>query len=148
MDIKQIKSLAEIMKNYNLASVEVCEGDKKIKIEKGGCGQGEVQYAPAMPAAPVVKQSAATAVTDSPVDFNNITEVKSPMVGVFYASPSPDSAPYVKVGDKVKKGDVLCIIEAMKLMNEICAESEGEVVDICAQNEQIVEYNQTLFKIY
>jgi len=67
---------------------------------------------------------------------------------VFYAAPSPGSAPFVKVGDKVKKGTVLCIIEAMKLMNEICSEYDGEIVDICVENEQIVEYGQTLFKIY
>ncbi len=83
-----------------------------------------------------------------PVDFNNITEVKSPMVGVFYDSPSPDAEPYVKVGSKVKKGDVLCIIEAMKLMNEITAQVDGEIVDVCAQNGQVVEYNQPLFKIF
>jgi acetyl-CoA carboxylase biotin carboxyl carrier protein len=77
--------------------------------------------------------------SSSPVDFNNIIEVKSPMVGVFYSAPSPGSEPFVKIGDRVKKGDVLCIIEAMKLMNEILREHEGEIVDICAENEQIVE---------
>lgn len=70
------------------------------------------------------------------------------MVGVFYDSPSPEADPYVKVGDKVKKGDVLCIIEAMKLLNEITAEQDGEIVDICAHNADVVEYGQTLFKIF
>ncbi len=84
----------------------------------------------------------------STVDFNHVTEVKSPMVGVFYAAPSPDAEPFVQVGSKVKKGDVLCIIEAMKLMNEITAEQDGEIVDICVQNGDVVEYGQTLFKIF
>ncbi|HML49609.1 MAG TPA: acetyl-CoA carboxylase biotin carboxyl carrier protein, partial [Clostridia bacterium] len=75
-------------------------------------------------------------------------EVKSPMVGVFYAAPSPESPPFVKRGDRVKRGDVLCIIEAMKLLNEIAAEADGEIADICVENGQVVEYSQTLFKIY
>ena len=81
------------------------------------------------------------------VDFNQVTPVKSPMVGVFYAAPSPEKPPFVKVGDHVKKGDVLCIIEAMKLMNEIPAECGGEVVEICVGNGQNVDYGCTLFKI-
>ena len=82
----------------------------------------------------------------STIDFNHITEVKSPMVGVFYAAPSPDAQPFVQVGSKVKKGDVLCIIEAMKLMNEITAEQDGTIVEICAQNGQAVEYGTPLFR--
>ena len=74
-------------------------------------------------------------------------EIKSPMVGVFYASPSPDAAPFVQVGSKVKKGDVVCIIEAMKLMNELTADMDGEVVDVCVNNGDVVEYGQPLFKL-
>jgi len=81
------------------------------------------------------------------VDFNNLVEVQSPMVGVFYAASAPDAAPYVTVGSKVKKGDTLCIIEAMKLLNEINAEVDGEIADICVENGQVVEFGQTLFKI-
>lgn len=73
--------------------------------------------------------------------------ITSPMVGVFYAAPSPDKEPYVTVGSKVKKGDVLCLIEAMKLMNEVTAEQSGEIVKICVDNEQVVEYGQPLFMI-
>ena len=73
--------------------------------------------------------------------------VLSPMVGVFYASPSPSDPPFVTVGSKVKKGDVLCIIEAMKLMNEITAEEDGEIIDICTANGSVVEYGQILFKL-
>jgi len=82
------------------------------------------------------------------VDFNRITEVKSPIVGVFYAAPSPDVEPFVTIGSKVKKGDVLCIVEAMKLMNEITAECDGEIVDICVKNGEITEFGQVLFKIF
>lgn len=151
MDIKEIKNLAQVLKNNDLTLIEYCEGDKKIKIERKLCTENISQ----IPSIQNIEKtennipSKNSAIkTDYPVDFNNITEVKSPMVGVFYSAPSPDSKPYVKIGDRVKKGDVLCIIEAMKLMNEICAETEGEIVDICAENEQIVEFNQTLFKIY
>ena len=70
------------------------------------------------------------------------------MVGIFYAAPSPDAEPFVKVGSKVKKGDTLCIIEAMKLMNDVVAEEDGEIVEICAENGSLVEFGQTLFKIF
>ena len=82
------------------------------------------------------------------MDFNDVTGVVSPMVGVFYAAPAPAEKPFVAVGDRVKKGDVLCVIEAMKLMNEITADRDGEVVDICVQNGDMVEYGQTLFKLF
>ena len=81
------------------------------------------------------------------VATENYKEVKSPMVGTFYSAPSPKDEPYVKVGDKVKKGDVLCVVEAMKLMNEIESEFDGEIVEICVKNEDMVEYGTTLFKI-
>jgi acetyl-CoA carboxylase biotin carboxyl carrier protein len=77
----------------------------------------------------------------------NLHIVKSPILGTFYATPSPDAQPYVKVGDKVKKGDVLCIVEAMKLMNEINSDEDGEIVEILIENQNIVEYGQPLFKI-
>jgi len=82
------------------------------------------------------------------VDFNNLIEVKSPLVGVYYAAPSPDAETFVSIGSKVKKGDVLCIIETMKLMNEIMAEQDGEIVDICVKNGDIAEFGQVLFKMF
>jgi acetyl-CoA carboxylase biotin carboxyl carrier protein len=85
---------------------------------------------------------------DVGVDFNDIIEVKSPLVGVFYAAPSPEAEPFVKVGDRIKKGEVLCVVEAMKLMNEITATHDGEIVDICITNGAVVEFGQTLFKLY
>ncbi len=151
MDIKTVKALAKILDEKKLSAIEIAQGDVRIRIERN-CEapqpaavpqpkeEKELRPAPARTVSPTLASSA--------IDFNNIKEVKSPMVGVFYAAPSPGSAPFVKVGDKVKKGTVLCIIEAMKLMNEICSEYDGEIVDICVENEQIVEYGQTLFKIY
>jgi acetyl-CoA carboxylase biotin carboxyl carrier protein len=145
MNLKNIRELVQLLENSGLSVLEVSEADTKIRLEKGTIAE--------RPVAPVVIQPAAVpqavqCVQDGAVDFNNITEIKSPMVGVFYAAPAPDAQPYVTVGKKVKKGDVLCIIEAMKLMNEITAEVDGEIVDICVENGQVVEYAQILFKVF
>ena len=147
MNIRQIRELAQIVRENGLSALEISENDSKIRIE---CARGEVVVAAPAPAAaptpamvapaPVIREEAA-------VDFNRVHEIKSPMVGVFYASPSPDAKPFVEVGQKVKKGDVVCIIEAMKLMNELTADQDGEVVDICVSNGDVVEYGQPLFKL-
>ena len=144
MNIKNIKSLAEIVNNFNLTSIEVEEGETKIKIERniGGAVQ-----ASAVPSAPVYISAEAEVSNVNTPAVSGGKEVTAPMIGVFYAAPSPDDEPYVTVGSKVKKGDVLCIIEAMKLMNEITSEYDGEIVEICVQNEQVVEYGQPIFKI-
>ncbi|HEY8444463.1 MAG TPA: acetyl-CoA carboxylase biotin carboxyl carrier protein [Clostridia bacterium] len=141
MEVKKIKELAKILNEFDLSVIDISEGDSKIRLEKTHSSPEKPQAAVITP--PVVAQE-----TDKEVDFNEIKEIKSPMVGVFYQAPSPDSPPYVKIGDKIKKGDVLCIIEAMKIMNEITAEFDGEIVDICAKNGEIVEYGQTLFKVF
>lgn len=156
MNLEEIRTLAEIMSDNGLTAIEITEGESNIRLEKNppACVPAAPMPIPAvMPAAPVQAAPAAEApAQESAVpasgSFSNLTEVKSPMVGVFYDSPSPEADPYVKVGDKVKKGDVLCIIEAMKLLNEITAEQDGEIVDICAHNADVVEYGQTLFKIF
>ncbi len=156
MNLEEIRTLAEIMSENGLTAIEITEGESNIRLEKNppACVPAAPMPIPAvMPAAPVQAAPAAEApAQESAVpasgSFSNLTEVKSPMVGVFYDSPSPEADPYVKVGDKVKKGDVLCIIEAMKLLNEITAEQDGEIVDICAHNADVVEYGQTLFKIF
>ena len=98
---------------------------------------------------PAAQQDPAPAAEGADVkDYNRYRDVKSPMVGIFYASPSPDAEPFVKVGSKVKKGDTLCIIEAMKLMNDVMAEEDGEIVEICAENGSLVEFGQILFKLF
>lgn len=142
MNIKNVKALAEIVKNYNLTSIEVEEGDTKIKIEKN-IGGMLVNAAPTA----VYETPGSSAPAPAAAPAVGGKEVKAPMVGVFYAAPSPDDDPYVSVGTKVKKGDVLCIIEAMKLMNEITSDHDGEIVEICVANEQVVEYGQPLFII-
>lgn len=156
MNLEEIKALAEILSDTGLTTIEITEGETNIRLVKNPPAPACVPAAPMpmMPAAPApVAPAAAAPVEAAPAapaagNFSNLTEVKSPMVGVFYDSPSPEADPYVKVGDKVKKGDVLCIIEAMKLLNEITAEQDGEIVDICAHNADVVEYGQTLFKIF
>ena len=149
MNVRQIRELAQILRQNGLSAIEVTEGEYHVKLE---CN------APSAPLAPAAAQPAAMAhpsdsepsekPKDVGVDFNDIIEVKSPLVGVFYGAPAPDAEPFVKVGDKVKKGDVLCIVEAMKLMNEITATHDGEIVDISVQNGAVVEFGQTLFKLY
>lgn len=137
MKINDIKALAELVSKNNLSALEYSEGETHLRIENA---PRTVTVAPAVEAAPV-------AAADAGADFNAAKMVTSPMVGVFYASPSPTDPPFVTVGSKVKKGDVLCIIEAMKLMNEITAEEDGEIIDICATNGSVVEYGQILFKM-
>ena len=122
MKINDIKALAELVSKNNLSALEYSEGETHLRIENA---PRTVTAAPAVEAAPVAAAD----------------------VGVFYASPSPTDPPFVTVGSKVKKGDVLCIIEAMKLMNEITAEEDGEIIDICATNGSVVEYGQILFKM-
>lgn len=159
MNIQDIKELAKIMQETGITSLHLTEGALDISMERNTAAPAPAVQPVAVQApvaAPVPEVSAPTAeptavepqAVGTTIDFNHITEVKSPMVGVFYAAPSPDAQPYVQVGSKVKKGDVLCIIEAMKLMNEITAEQDGEIVDICVQSGQVVEYSQTLFKIF
>ncbi|NJE80281.1 acetyl-CoA carboxylase biotin carboxyl carrier protein, partial [Olsenella sp. SW781] len=95
------------------------------------------------------RTSAATDVYKSPpMDMSHATAVRAPMVGVFYAAPSPGAEPFVHVGSKVKKGETLCVIEAMKVMNEVTAEADGEIVDICVKDGDLVEYGCCLMKIY
>ncbi len=144
-----VKALARLMQEAGLTSLEIQENDCIIKLERAVSAQAVQTALPAAaqpaPAAPV---TAASAPEDDPgMDFNNVKLVTSPMVGVFYAAPAPDRGPFVTVGSRVSEGDTLCIIEAMKLMNEITAECSGEVVDICAANGDVVEFGQTLFKI-
>ena len=149
MNIKQIRELAQIVSENGLSAIEIAEGENRVRIERAVAAPAAVPAVVSMPA-PVAAPTApapAPAAEETNVDFNRTREIKSPMVGVFYAAPSPDAKPFVEVGSKVKKGDVVCIVEAMKLMNEISAEFDGEVVDVCVHNGDVVEYGQTLFKL-
>lgn len=148
MKISDIKALAELVRKNNLSALDLSEGELHIRIENAPAPQSAPAPEAAAPqeAAPVPAPAPAPAADNGP-DFGAARMIVSPMVGVFYASPSPDDPPFVKVGQKVHKGDVLCIIEAMKLMNEITAEEDGEIIDVCAANGSVVEYGQTLFKL-
>ena len=148
MDVKKIESLAKLMKETGLTGLELVEDGQQLRLER----QVEVVAAPVAapaPAAPVPATGAeALGVThEEPAPVKEGTLVLAPTVGVFYSAPSPDARPFVEVGDQVKKGDTLCIIEAMKLMNEIPAEVDGTVAEICVGNGQVVEFNQRLFRI-
>ena len=149
MNIKQIRELAQIVSENGLSAIEIAEGENRVRIERAVAAPAAVPAVVSMPApaAAPTAPAPAPAAEETNVDFNRTREIKSPMVGVFYAAPSPDAKPFVEVGSKVKKGDVVCIVEAMKLMNEISAEFDGEVVDICVHNGDVVEYGQTLFKL-
>lgn len=138
MKMDELRAMADILAQADLTVLEYREGDLSIRMERGSACPAP----PGVPAAPAAEDAA-----EAQNDFNNLFELKAPMVGVFYAAPSPDAEPYVKVGDHVEKGQVVCILEAMKLMNDITAPVSGRVVDICAQNGIVMEYGQTIMKI-
>ena len=158
MNIQEIQRLIKIVEKSKIDEIEVEEDKFKIRISKspayGGIDPSVLQNMATLPA-PQVQIPAATPtlpataeVASEPVaDKSHLLEVLSPMVGTFYAAPAPDAALYAKVGDIFKKGQVLCIVEAMKLMNEIESDYDGKIVEILVENAQPVEYNQVLFRI-
>ena len=155
MEYKDIKKLIEDMGNSNLDSLEI-EFPEGIKISMtknsnkvvASTGmQNQVIEASAPLTVPTVQENKETSLVNVQLKEENYKIVKSPMVGTFYASSSPDKEPFVKIGDRVHKGQVLCIVEAMKLMNEIESEFDGEIAEICVKNEDVVEYGTPLFKI-
>lgn len=147
MDLKQIKGIISLMKSSNLIEFEIEEKDLKLRIKRGAENEPVVVINPtAVPgivSAPVAVQET----TDVPVEEEGVTMETSPMVGTFYRASSPDKPSFVEKGAEITKGTVLCIIEAMKVMNEIKAENSGTVVEILLENEESVEYGQALFKI-
>ena len=159
MELKDIRQLIKIVENANIGELEIVEEGKKLRISKNSVGHREnVIYGPQpaysnsvapAPLNQVPVASEAPVVLSAPAAESgaNYLEVKSPMVGTFYRSPSPDADPYVEVGQTVQIGQTMCIIEAMKLMNEIESEFSGKVAKILIENAQPVEYNQPLFLI-
>ena len=133
-----IRRYAELMKELGLTGLEMTEGDSRVRLERSvPAPVGETVYN-VPETAPTVRSAA---------ENKDYISVKSPIVGVFYAAPAEKAESYVKVGDRVRKGQVLCIIEAMKLMNEITAEADGLIKEICVTNGQVVEYGTELFRI-
>lgn len=140
--VEKINTLAEILKEQGLTEIEVELDGLKIKVRKEP--EGVTYAAPAAPLTNAASSNTAPAAKDS---GSNLYELKSPMVGTFYVSSSPDSDPFVKAGDKINKGETVGIVEAMKLMNELPADVSGEVVEICVQNAEAVSYGQVIMKI-
>ena len=152
MDINLIKKLVKIFNTSGITDLEIEEEGFKIKIaNKVRVAQGIVQPQTSIQPVPVISQPLATetapAEEKSVEATNNYHEVRSPIVGTFYRAPAPDADAYVQIGDSVSVGSVLCIVEAMKLMNEIESDADGKVVKILVENGKPVEYNQPLFLI-
>jgi len=151
MDIRKVKKLIELLDESGIAEIEITEGEESVRISRYPPGSPLVAAplvaAPAPTAAPTVvpAPTAAPAAAAEPEDDG--FEVTAPMVGTFYAASSPGAAPYVQVGDRVNEGDTLCVIEAMKMMNQIEADVSGVIKSIRIQNGEPVEFGQTLFVI-
>ncbi|MGI9271513.1 MAG: acetyl-CoA carboxylase biotin carboxyl carrier protein [Woeseiaceae bacterium] len=156
MDIRKVKKLIELLDESGIAEIEITEGEESVRISRYSQNAPPVVAAPApiaaaiaAPAAAPAAPSAAPAAAPAPPAEPEETgfSVDAPMVGTFYGSSSPGAAPYVQVGDRVNEGDTLCIIEAMKMMNQIEADISGVIKSIRVQNGEPVEYGQTLFVI-
>lgn len=147
MDIRKVKKLIEMLENSNLEEIEIQEGEESVRLVKSNGSAPKLQQQSivvpqenlAVPAQPVTKETEV-----APKDSNSIN---SPMVGTFYASASPGAKPFISVGDVVQEGDVVCIVEAMKMMNEIKSEFSGTVLSVNVENSEPVEYGQSLFEI-
>ncbi len=154
MDITLIKKLIKVVEDSDITEFSVEEGDLKLKISKASKEVQTQQYIQPMQApmpqqaniqiAPATQKSEEVEIEKADP---NLVEVKSPIVGTFYRSPAPDADPYVQIGDKVSEGNVLCIVEAMKLMNEIESDVSGTIVKVLVENATPVEYNQPLFLV-
>ena len=158
MDIRKVKKLIELLEESGIGEIEIKEGEESVRISRGISGvpapapnysyppPAPVAAAPAAPQ-PAAAPAAAPAETNESASATNGTIVKSPMVGTFYRSPSPSSPAFVEVGKTVQAGDVLCIVEAMKMMNQIEAEVSGTIEAVLANSGEPVEFDQPLFSI-
>ncbi len=152
MNIKELKELIDLMKNADISELEIEKGGVKVKLKKGHLLITPAVTKAEMPVIQTVEKEAAAAkeektVVPSAEEEKGLVTVASPIVGTFYRAPAPDAKPYVEVGDVVKKGQVLCLVEAMKLMNEIEAELNGKIIAILVDNGHPVEYGEALFKV-
>ena len=151
MDIRKVKKLIELLDESGIAEIEICEGEDSVRISRYATGVPPTVLPAAPPPAPLAApvaaappQAEAVAAPEAEDDGYAVT---APMVGTFYSATSPGAAPFVQVGDSVNEGDTLCIVEAMKMMNQIEAEISGTIRAIKVQNGEPVEYGQTLFVI-
>ena len=152
MDLRKLKTLIDLVAESGISELEITEGDGKVRIVKAPAAavappQAVVTTVPGVPQAPAAGEAAPTVAPAAPVAAPAGHVLKSPMVGTFYRSANPTSDPFVRVGSQVKEGDTLCIIEAMKLMNEIEADKSGTIREILVESGTPVEYGQPLFVI-
>lgn len=149
MDLRKLKTLIDLVSESNISELEITEAEGKVRIVKAGApgtaGTPMMMMAPAPAAVPVAAAAAPAAVPAEPVETGHV--VKSPMVGTFYRASSPGAKPLGEVGQSVKEGESICIIEAMKIMNEIEADKSGTIVRVLAENGAAVEFGQPLFVI-
>ena len=148
MDIRKIKKLIELLEESDIGEIEIKEGEESVRISRGSGVAVAPAAAPVMAPAPAAAPAAAPAPVAAPVEAAApVDALKSPMVGTFYGAPAPGSAPFVTVGQTVKAGDVVCIVEAMKMMNQIEADKSGVVEAILVQDGSPVEFDQPLIVI-
>jgi acetyl-CoA carboxylase biotin carboxyl carrier protein len=153
MNIKELKELIDLMKNADISELEIEKGGVKVKLKKGHLILSQpvsVEKAQIPSQQAIEKEITGTAEEKAAltaVEEKGLVTVTSPIVGSFYRAPAPDAKPYVEVGDIIKKGQVLCLVEAMKLMNEIEAELNGKIAAILVENGHPVEYGEALFKV-
>jgi acetyl-CoA carboxylase biotin carboxyl carrier protein len=155
MDIRKVKKLIELLEESNIDEIEIKEGEESVRISRNGAqamtmaaaAAAPAYYAPPPAPAPPVSAPAAPAPAAEPAAMTVGHVLKSPMVGTFYRSPSPTAAAFVEVGQAVKIGDVVCIVEAMKMLNQIEADKAGTISAILAENAEPVEFDQPLFSI-
>ena len=152
MDLRKIKKLMELLEESGIAEIEVKEGEESIKLSRNISSTTNMQVPqiiqqPVQTSQPPANQQATDKGVNAVDNLKNEKRntVNSPMVGTFYASASPESKPFVTIGQSVKKGDTLCILEAMKMMNQVQAESDGKIVEILVDNAEPVEFDQPLF---
>jgi oxaloacetate decarboxylase (Na+ extruding) subunit alpha len=147
MNLKEIKEVIQLMNENGLTEIEIEKDGLKIRLRKGAGGAIESYVVPAVPSAPQVSSAPAGGKAPAPAAASGKAPIKSPMVGTYYSAPAPDAAPFVQPGSQVEVGQVICIIEAMKLMNEIKSEVRGKIVEILVHNGDPVEFGQPLFVI-
>ncbi len=148
-DVRRVRRLVELMKEHDLSEIDIREGETRIRLRRGGL-VGEPMVTMAAPhalAGPAAGQAAAAPVEHAKAEESHIALITSPMVGTFYAASNPESPPYVKVGDHVGPETTVCIVEAMKVFNQIPAEVSGKIVAVLVENGQPVEFGQPLFKV-
>ena len=148
-DLDRIRQLVELMKEHDLAQVDLCQGPQRIRLKRAAESPGIVGHRSSQVSTPSVSDASAPAESHPPADSSdgNVTLIKSPMVGTFYTKANPETEAFVKVGDLVSPDSTVCIIEAMKVFNEIPADVSGRVVAILVDNEEPVEFGKPLFKV-